>query len=310
MALRFKNKVIAAETEAVYGVAETLVGADAILTRDFELTPLEGDRQSRELDRPTLGASPVYLSQVRRRMRFKVELAGAGGADTVPGYGPLITACGFDETVTASTMVEYDPITADGDSLTIGFNLDGRNVLMTGARGAVGFEFVAGSYPYLQFDFIGLLVAAADAAQLTPVYTPFQQPVRVNDANTPTFALHGVSTLVLQSLIVRPGQQVNYRNWVNQEAVRIGDRAYAATAVFLAPTLTAFNYDTKARTEALGTLQLVHGVGAGNIVQLDAAAAQITDWRDTNDGGDLVISAELLLTATAAGNDDAKLTTK
>ena len=309
MSLRFANKVITAKIEAAYGTDATPAGADAMLSSQFTLNPLVGDRNSRELDRPNLGASPVFLSQLRTECSFRVDLSGSGTVDTPPAYAPLLRACGFNQTITAATDVQFDPASADGDSVSLYFNLSGRLHKLLGARGSVGFEFAAGQLPAMVFNFVGLLVAAADVAQVTPVYTAFQDPLQVNRQNTPTFTIHGHAG-VLRDLRVEPGQVVGYRNWVNQEAVRISDRNYAGQLSILAPTLAAFDYDAAVRDETLGPLQLVHGTVAGNIVQLDATNTQITGHRDENDQGDVVEQMDILLTASDAGDDELKLTTK
>ena len=310
MALRWMEKLILAKIESVYGTDPTpAAGTNDILTRDFQIQPVQGERRDRALDRPNLGASPLAVTQVRRTVTFKVELAGSGAAGTAPKYDPLLLACGFDATVNIGVEVEYDPSSDEGDSLTIYFNVDGRLMKLQGARGAVGFEFNAGDYPYLTFSFTGLYAEATDAAQGTPTYTGWQKPLEVNNDNTGTFSIHGYSG-VLQSLVVQPGQQVSYRNLVGQEAVRITGRSVRATASIILPTVADLNIEQKITGEALAAVQLIHGGAAGAIVQLDASYAQIVDYSLGENQGDAMANLELLLTAWAAGDDELKLTVK
>jgi hypothetical protein len=68
----------------------TPTGANAILVRNLEITPLEAETVNRDLVRPYLGASDQLLAQTRVSMTFEVEMAGSGTAGTAPAYGPLL----------------------------------------------------------------------------------------------------------------------------------------------------------------------------------------------------------------------------
>lgn len=308
--MRADSKVILFKTETVYGTDALPAAVDAILTNNWQLQPLVGDRRSRELDRKNLGASPQYIVGTHNECSFRVELAGAGTVDTPPKYARLLRACGFAETVTAATDVQFDPLTADGDSGSLYFNLDGRLHKLPGGRGAVGFSFVAGDIPQLVFNnFRGLLVAASDTPAVTGDYSAFQEPLQVNKQNTPTFTIHGHAG-VLRELTIEPGQQVNHRNWVNQEAVRISGRNYVGRLSMLTPTLATFDYEDAIRNRTLGLLQIVHGTAAGNTVQLDGPRVQILGYADGEDQGDAILTLDLLFTASDAGDDEIKLTTR
>lgn len=302
MALRFNEKLIQFKTESTYGTDPSPAATDAILTRNFRITPVAGNRRPRTFDRPQLGGRPRSVTGVHRQVSFDVELAGSGAAGTAPAWAELIQACGFDETVVPSTSVSYAPNSADGDSGTLYFNLDGVLMEMNGARGAVGFSFVAGEVAMANFTFHGLLVAATDAAAATPDYSDFVDALEVNNANTTTLSVHGYSGIT-QRLVIGQGQQLNYRNWPGQEAVRIGDREYTAQCAFLMPTVSAFDIEAKITSEALAALSLVHGTSAGNIATVSADHVQILDYSVDGDQGDALVNLDLLLTSDA-GDDD------
>lgn len=311
MSLKFKKKVILAIKETTYGVDPTPTGAaNAMLTRDLEITPLEGDGVTRNLDRPTLGGDAEILTNTRVGLTFKVELAPSGTADVAPAYGPLLLGCGFAETITPTTgPVEYDPVSASFDSVGIYFSIDGSQHKVLGARGTLTIEIAAGQLPYLNFTFTGLYLAPTAAADPVPDWSAFQAPRPVNKANTPTFTLHAFAA-VLESLNIELGNAVQYRNLVGQEVVEIGDREATGRAVIEAPALGTQDYFATAVGETLGVLQLIHGAGAGNIVQIDAPLVQIGRIAYQESQGIVMLNIPLRFTPSDGGDDELKITTK
>jgi len=302
------EKLILAKKEVTYGVDPVPTGAaNAILTRDYSMRPLEGQRRSRKYDRPGKGASSQSVTQVRRAFDFKVDLAHSSGAGVAAPWGPLVEACGYDETIVAVTSVAYDPNSADGSSMAFYYFQDGVLMKALGCRGAMGMGFVAGEDPYLEFSFMGISSPATDTAAATPDYTAFQTPLEVNYANTPTCTIHGYAS-VLQSLTVERAPVVNYRNWVNQEAVRLGAREIKAKAAIPMVLIADWDYEAAVIAETLAPVQVVHGTVGGQTVQLDANLVQILDYTLGEDQGDAMLNLDLLLTASATGDDDIKLT--
>src|SRR5258708_6165945 len=102
--LRVSNEVILAKTEVTYGTDSTpVVGANAILVRKLDMKT-EGLRMAdRAAIRGGLGKlQKIYGGQLKR-ITFECEVKGSGAAGTAPEIGPLIEACGFDETIVAAT---------------------------------------------------------------------------------------------------------------------------------------------------------------------------------------------------------------
>ena len=127
MALLARKKILLAKVETTYGTDSTPTGAtNAIQTSDMSITPLAGPTVSRNLDRATLGNDLQIQVGTYVELSFMVEIAGGGGADTAPAYGPLLEACAFAETVNASTDVDYDPVSSSIDSATLYFHHDGQ----------------------------------------------------------------------------------------------------------------------------------------------------------------------------------------
>lgn len=99
MPLLTRKRLILAKTEATYGTDSSPGGADAILVRNLEITPMQSDVVGRDLVRPYLGASEQLLANTRVQCTFSVELAGSGTAGTAPRFDSVLKACGLASTV-------------------------------------------------------------------------------------------------------------------------------------------------------------------------------------------------------------------
>ena len=137
MPLYTRKRLILAEIESTYGTDPSPTGAEAILVRNLEITPLQSETVSRNLVRPYLGQSEQLLAQTRVEITFEVELAGSGTAGTAPAYGPVLRSCGLSETIVATTSVTYAPESSGFESTTIYFFNDGIRHKLTGCRGTL-----------------------------------------------------------------------------------------------------------------------------------------------------------------------------
>lgn len=105
MPLLARKRVLLAKIETTYGTDPTPTGAaNAILVRNMSITPQDADLSDRDLVRPYIGRSEQLPAGIRAMVDFEVEIAGAGTAGTAPGYGPILRACGFSETLTAAAV--------------------------------------------------------------------------------------------------------------------------------------------------------------------------------------------------------------
>lgn len=310
MALKFRKKVILAAVESTYGTDAAPTGAaNAIQTSNLEIQPLEGDVVSRNTDRPTLGNELQIHVGTHVMCSFNVEIAGGGAVDTAPAYGPLLKAAAWAETVTASTSVEYDPVSSNEDSATLYIHLDGQKHALVGARGSVSLSLDPRGIPQYSFTFTGLWADPASVADPTPDYTAFQTPLAVTNDNTTTFTLHGTTPNVL-GFSYDHANEVVYRNVVGEESVQIVDRAPAGQITIEAPPLSTKNWFTDAKANTTGALQIVHGTTAGNIVQLDAPTVQVLNPRYGESDGIRTIQMDLSFIPSASGDDEFKITTK
>lgn len=306
---QWKQKALLAVPEVTYGTDPGPVAADAILAINVRLRALEADEVKREYDRPFLGARPPILLNHRAGLEFEVEFAGAGAAGDVPGYGQLLRACGMAQTVNAGVDVTYKPVSDAFESVSIHINVDGIRHVLTGARGNVQIVLRPGELPRYAFNFTGIYNAPTDQALPTVDYSEFQVPLPASSTNTPTVLLHGVSGVV-EGLEIDLGQRVEPRFLLNSESVRITDREATGRLTMEAVDLATFDPFAKAAAAATGTMQIVHGTAAGNIVQLDAPRVQLGAPDYGENQGVANWTLPLTLQPTDAGNDELTITIK
>ena len=317
MALLARKRVILAKTETTYGTDASPTGAaNAILVRNLDVTPLDAEIVSRDLVRPYFGNYDQLVAAQKVGVTFEVELQGSGTAGTAPAYGPLLRACGMSETIAAGTKVDYKPVSASFDSVTIYVqvqqDVSGNSPLhkITGCRGNVEFSLNAKAIPVARFTFTGLYNAVVDAANVTATYTGFKTPLAVNQANTPTFSFFGY-TAIASSFNMNLNNEVVYRNLINQETVLLTDRKAGGTVVFDAPTITAKDFFAASIATTLGNMQIVHGTTAGSIIDISATGTvDLTNPSYAEADGIVQLSIPYVLVPTSAGNDEFTLTVK
>jgi len=309
MARYFRKLATLAKLETTYGTDAVPTGAtNAMQFTNVTVTPIEGDEVSRDLMLPYLGNSGVALAGTYGKFEGEVEIAGSGTAGTAPAYGTLLRMCGLAEVITAGTSVVYSPISGSFESGSLYWNADGVNHILLGARGNVTLSFEPKKLPKFKFSFSGLLGTWSDTALPTTVLTGFKKPLIVNKVNTPTFTIHGNSSPG-ESLNIDLGQSVEPRFLIGYEAIEITDRSATGTAVIEARPLATVNWFDKALQRTRGALQLVHGISAGNIVQIDAPAVEIGKVTQGSTQGVINYSLPLAFCPNV-GNDEITITVK
>lgn len=306
MSLKSRKRTILAKIESTYGVDPTPTGsANAILLRNLNVVPLDGELVNRDLIRPYYGNSDTLVAATRVSLDFEIELAGSGAAGTAPAYGALLKACAMSETVSAGVSVTYAPVSSSIGSVTIYFNNDGVLHKITGARGSVEINITAKQIPVLRFNFTGIYNAPTDTAAPSVDYTTFIQPQVANTAHTTSFSLLGYSGY-LMSAQFNVANEVVHRELIGFEAVEIVDRKPSGTFVIEAPTMAQKNYFTAAVSGDVGVFTVEHGDTAGNIVTLSAPKVSIGNPAYQSDNGVEMLSIPFTASPDT-GNDDFEL---
>jgi len=302
-----RKRLILAKAETTYGTDSSPLGADAVLVRSLEITPIEADIVSRDLIRPYLGNSPQLLANSRVSITFQVELAGSGAAGTAPRYGAVLKACGMSETVVASTSVTYAPVSSAFSSATIYFNNDGILHKLTGCRGSFTLSAEVGQIPTLDFSMVGVYNAPTDTAAPAVTYTTQASPLVFRQGNTSAFQFFSYAGC-LQSVSFDIANETVYRELVGcTKEVLITNRAPSGTVMVEAPALATKDYFGIAQTETTGNLTFLHGTTAGNRVTLTASQVDIANPSYADMDGIQMLNIPFVAVPTTAGNDEVSL---
>lgn len=308
MPLFRRKATLLAKIESVYGSDSVPTGvANAILVSDLNINPMDMKTEDRALIRPFIGNSEQLPVGVSVKADFTVEIAGSGSLGVAPAWGPLIRAVGFAEIVTPSTKVEYSPVSANFESVTLYFNLDGVLHKITGARGTVSLGLTRDKRPAFKFVFTGVFNAVTDATSPTLTLTAWKTPLPVSKTNTPTFSLHGYAA-VMHELTLDMANNVVYRELINGTAgALITDRKPAGSVVMEAVTVATKDWWTSIKNVTTGALQLIHGTTAGNKVQIDAPNVQLINPQYQDQDGIAMLQCGLVYAPGASGNDEIKI---
>ena len=261
-----KRSVIAFGIEGAQGVEETLTAAThAKLVEDLKWAPANERMAERNPTRATFGQMKKIYAGHLVEVTFTMEVKGSGLAGTAPEIGPCLMACGFSETVTADTSVEYMPATAGQKSATIYFWEDGDLIKVVGCMGKVTFDFSTGAIGKASFTFTGHQSGdiAADPMP-TPTYSSMVPVPLIGVA----FSLGGavdVSKLTIDTgnEVATPDSMISANGY---GSIYISDRNVTGAIDPLAQTADAKDYliDWKAGTESALTTGDI-GTEVGNI---------------------------------------------
>lgn len=259
--------------ETTYGTNSAPAALNAIIGKNVSFTPIEADEVSRDLLLPYMGNQGVILTGKHAKLEFDVEIAGSGTAGTAPKWASLMRACGFAETLQATTSATYNIVEDNQTSTTIFFEVDGVRHIMLGCRGTLSLNFAPKAIPSFRFSLTGLLGTITDQALTAVTQAGWSTPVEASSANT-TLTLHGYSGAA-ESLSIDLGNTVTPRFLIGSESVIISDRKTTGQAVLEATTLATINWFQRALARTRGALSLVHGTAAGNIVEITAPAVEV-----------------------------------
>ena len=306
MPLLSRKRLLLAKLETTVGTDPTpVVGSDAILVRNIEVTPLEVDTVNRELIRPFLGQADQLLAQQRVLINFEVELAGSGSAGTAPAYGPLLQACRCTETVVSSTSVTYAPNSdATPKSVTIYFNNDGVLHKATGCRGTFTLNAEVGAIPFISFEMTGVFNAPSDVSISAPTYANQAAPLVFKNGNSSSFQVFSYSGAV-QSLSFELANEVIHRELVGgTKSIDVVNRAPSGECVIEATTIATKDFFTAATGSSTGNLTFQHGSTAGNIVTFTAGQIDLGGPSYSDQDGIQMLTLPYIATPTSAGNNE------
>jgi hypothetical protein len=320
MARKFRNKVLLAKIESEYGTDSVPTGAaNAILTRNLSIQTMQGQTVEREVDRATYGHFQMFHTGPHTVLSFDVEAAGSGTPATPPAYGPLLRACGLAQTINTTVSVEYNPISAAEESVTLYYWQDGIQHRVLGARGSFTIGLSPGELPYFRFTFTGKRAAPTDVVSIAGVsFAAFRQPQAVNNAFTGEFEFSTYTTATLTAFEVDMGQDVQYRNVVGNESVQITDRRPGGSITLEEPLLATFDLHEFIACHDTGALSIRHGASEpceetptadGKVIEITAPKVQLVQPQIGDSQGIATIQMGMRFLPNL-GNDEIKILTR
>lgn len=301
-ALKWRSKILLLKIEASYGVDPAPAAANGILATNVELSPMEGDDASRDLEYPYLGAQPMIPTGLRATLSFSTELQGSGTAGTAPAWGPIARACALAQTVNAGVSVVYNPISSSHESVHVYFWIEATRHVMKGCRGTGVLTVDAQGIPRIRWTLTGLFVTPTEQSRVTPTLTGFIAPQVATDANTPTFSVNSVD-LVLRGFSLDLGNAVEPRLLIGREEILITNRQEAIAARVEAVPLSTLDPFTLAQAQTQVAVSLVHGTSAGKIATIAAPTCQVMRMSGYENNQDVLEWPLRLTPIPAAGND-------
>jgi len=310
--MKYKKKILFVKIEDSYGVDSKPedTAKNAVQTHNLDIDPYKGNTVSMELDDDTFGSDAQINTGPNAGLTFDVYLAGSGAKGIAPAWGPLLRACGFDETIVEGTSVAYQPVSESFESLTAVYIQDGQFHKITGAYGNVSLDFQSGSLPVASFQVIGSYGKPVALSKVADT-TAFKNPIPVTNANTPTFKI-GDYSAICKGFRFDMGNDTKYRNLMGVEGAVISDRAPAGKVTIEAPSLATKDfYDLVESHNGItySTVQLIHGTTDGNIIAVDMPNVQLSSIAHEDLEGMLAYAMDILiLKKDAAGDDEIVIT--
>ncbi|MFQ3664671.1 MAG: phage tail tube protein [Sphingomonadaceae bacterium] len=309
------TSILTAKLEASYGTwAAPTAAADAMVVFDHQLIPMESEEVRRQVEKGFRGGNSSAYTAIRQRQTFSTELAGSGTVDAPAFWAVLLRGCMFDAPVPApATHVVYPIRTAvdDGASISVGAFKGGvLSSPMRGARGNATLVFEEKQIPRIDWDFVGLLqesniIAAGSPGTIALPDPPVGQEVSL----TNTVIQLGGTTLGVRRLSIDLGNKLEYFSTTGQRQVLFGKdeggdgRQVTAEAVFELPNPATKNFFADILPRTALAFSLVHGLTAGNIVEITSSRAILGRADFSVESGRLFMNCPIEFIPTSAGNE-------
>jgi hypothetical protein len=309
MAFKWRAKNVLAKVGETYGTDSVPTGDDnTILPINVDFTALAAQEIERGIELPWLGSNGKILVSPNIGLTFDTEITGGGTPlGSPPPWNVLARAAGFAETITATTKVEYNPITNGNEWADFYFYMSNNWHKALGARGSWKINLTANALPVISWNFMGLYQSVTGGT--TPpalTTTGWKVPLPASKTNTPVFTLGGYSC-VAKSLTIDSGNDVQYRGLIGSESVEIVDRNVTGEIVIESPDVATKNFFDLAIQRTRGALAVTHGTVSGNIVQIAAPAVEVGAPKYSQDQGIVMLTVPLTFVP-QNGNDELKLT--
>jgi hypothetical protein len=317
MPRKIKNTAILAKIETTYGTDALPTGAaDALLISNPTPPKYNYNNAERDNVRVYFGASEELAGTRYVTLDFEVEVSGSGTAGTAPAWGKLLRACAMAEVVTAAQRVEYTPISAGLESLTIYYHVDGVVHKALGCMGTAEVMLEESGIPKFMLSFTGVDGGQAAVANPSTTLTAWKTPLVITNTNTAAVklgaaydagALTGGTDFCSRGLTLTLGNDVKFTSMLGPcTGVDIYDRDATGSVQLdldAAAEVAAFQ---AVNANTLISMGLEHGSSAGAKVLFFAPAVQRTNPTHQDFEGRVLMGFDLRLLP-VAGNDELRI---
>lgn len=308
-----KNLLVLAAVETTPGVEVVPTGAaNAILTSEATITPLDAQNIDRGLMRGTFGASEQLVGPASVKASYTVELAGSGTAGTAPAWGKLLQACGCAEgTLTTPARVEYTPVSTGQRSTTQYYYDDGALHKLLGAMGDFTLSAKAGERPVIKIDWTALDGGMATGSD-TGNFSTWKKPVAMTKANVIDItlgcsyaagAITGGTLYSSTGLEMKSGNQVQFTPLLGTETVDITDRESTGSLELDLTAAQEVAMMALVKSNATQSLAITIGLTSGNKIIFFAPAVQLLAPKKVDRNGKRLIGYDLRFMP-VNGNDE------
>jgi hypothetical protein len=277
-----KSMIVLLKRETTYKTDAVPTGAaNALQLENVAFTPMTAEELKREWIRSGYGEFPTDFTNMGASLTGELVMVGGGGLGNIPYYDDLMRIVGWASQNTAGVKHEYKLISEGFESGSLyvhrGSSTSGLVHKLLGTRGKwTSIKVDANGYLRIGVELLSLYaspVSSVMPANVNYGHANMAAALPVNDVNS-DFTLDGYAA-VLHSLELSSGMNVKNRDLINDNSVRSNGRAITGQLVIDEPPLASKDYWSVVKNRTKVAIQLVQGVTAGEVVQLDASKVQL-----------------------------------
>jgi hypothetical protein len=306
------KKVILLKAEVTEGTDSVPTeAANALKVLNYRPTFMDAENRVRAFEKAFFGADPVAMAAFKRGFSCDMEIAGSGTNNIAPPWMVPMRFAGFNAgVVTGGNSVVQSPVSVAASASHWSY-IDDFLMKAVGGKMSAGFTLEDDAYPLFNFTYLGRppIALAEEAVPANPTLANYITPALASSEAT-TFLLDGFA-LPLRRWEMNANADLQYRSLIGpSDRVVYRDRSWSGTIVAEVPALTDKDYFAKVRPGTTMAAQAIHGTAAGNIVQIDAPALQVTGNIDLSDEQGKLMMTIPVTAIPVTGNDEIVFTSK